>query len=749
MSKPRVIFFLLAIGMYLNASHANAQRTDRHADHWLFGDGAALFFENGNQPKISQNSLPDYGATTTYSDMDGNLRLYSNGASVWNGQYQLLENGTDLIKNKFSNYPGLIVPIPESDEKRFLLFNIEETEGNTDPSTVTYPIYYNEIDLSLAGGRGAVTKKREILLGKSSFAYAAVKHCNNKDFWLVTHRGDTNGFLVYLIDREGIHLDEVQEYKVGTPFSRSSVGLQQEIIASENGSLLAISKPVSPDGGFIETFRFNSETGEVVERITTLTDLGKITGVAISPSGDFLFVSRFVRQESVDLNSYQNFYEVVQFRTTEAPKFREQIYLQGFRGTKAEGNDANFQVEPGVFGNLKLGPDGKIYLAHVDDPYLSVIHKPDAIGTASQFQYRGVNLNGKKGKSRLPAAVGPTYPDLKSKITFTGDSLVCNPILKAELDGKWNPKLEYQWYRNQILLEGQTKQEMKVTTSGEYQVIIKDGCRFGLSLVKEINGATPPEKPAEDSTYTSCTGTPLPEFVTTGDGIRWYTDISLKGLIGTSNKLSPPISNLLPQTKTFYATRLKDGCESEAAQFTIELVDNTPLELSDSLILECFTGENKVIPTFTESKNRELEWTRDGQFFSNEMLPEITDYGLYTVKKKDERCPASASLVVKEGCVRFFIPTAFSPNGDGINDELLLFGNGRFVFDFTLIDRQGREVVHLNRQEFNDKPLVLWDGKFAGSPMPSGPYYYVFSSYTLLNDEERKSSSSAKITLLR
>ena len=54
----------------------------------------------------------------TYSDESGNLVLYSNGKSVWNASGDMIDGAADLIDAYNPNYPGLIVPIPETESSK-------------------------------------------------------------------------------------------------------------------------------------------------------------------------------------------------------------------------------------------------------------------------------------------------------------------------------------------------------------------------------------------------------------------------------------------------------------------------------------------------------------------------------------------------------------------------------------------------------------------------------------------------------
>lgn len=67
----------------------------------------------------------------------------------------------------------------------------------------------------------------------------------------------------------------------------------------------------------------------------------------------------------------------------------------------------------------------------------------------------------------------------------------------------------------------------------------------------------------------------------------------------------------------------------------------------------------------------------------------------------------------------FFIPNAFSPNGDGINDIFIIDGiYSKTEVSLTIFNSQGAKMIENN--------LTLeWDGKFKGNPAPIGLYTYI------------------------
>lgn len=70
-------------------------------------------------------------------------------------------------------------------------------------------------------------------------------------------------------------------------------------------------------------------------------------------------------------------------------------------------------------------------------------------------------------------------------------------------------------------------------------------------------------------------------------------------------------------------------------------------------------------------------------------------------------------------CPELFVPNMFSPNNDGLNDELCVMGGCIVEFHFTITDRWGATVFQ------TDDPARCWDGNLRGSPLNGGPFRYM------------------------
>jgi len=86
------------------------------------------------------------------------------------------------------------------------------------------------------------------------------------------------------------------------------------------------------------------------------------------------------------------------------------------------------------------------------------------------------------------------------------------------------------------------------------------------------------------------------------------------------------------------------------------------------------------------------------------------------------RCSHDTTLLMNViRCNRFYVPSAFTPNGDGLNDE---FGvEGQFVavdrFRLFIFNRYGEKLFS------TVNPTDKWDGSYNGEIAPTGVYTYI------------------------
>ncbi|MGQ0827308.1 MAG: gliding motility-associated C-terminal domain-containing protein [Bacteroidota bacterium] len=88
----------------------------------------------------------------------------------------------------------------------------------------------------------------------------------------------------------------------------------------------------------------------------------------------------------------------------------------------------------------------------------------------------------------------------------------------------------------------------------------------------------------------------------------------------------------------------------------------------------------------------------------------------------------------------YFLPTALSPNGDGINDEIHFHGRGIESFTLKIFDRIGEKVFETSDMERG------WNGKLLGVAMNDAVFVYTLN-ITFCNGEEVRTKGA--ITLVK
>lgn len=170
---------------------------------------------------------------------------------------------------------------------------------------------------------------------------------------------------------------------------------------------------------------------------------------------------------------------------------------------------------------------------------------------------------------------------------------------------------------------------------------------------------------------------------------------------------------------------------------------------SDSASPNSFGGSAPLQVAFSSNSNTPVAQFYDWIIIDNETPTDSSNIyhdpnlnytfnrsGLYTVilrvrhnydSSTSTICPYACgfhqdSLVVTVSESMLQIPSAFSPNGDGINDEFRVAFKSLSEFHCSIYNRWGHKVY-----EWSD-PSTGWDGKVNGKLATTGPYYYVIEA---------------------
>jgi gliding motility-associated-like protein len=123
-------------------------------------------------------------------------------------------------------------------------------------------------------------------------------------------------------------------------------------------------------------------------------------------------------------------------------------------------------------------------------------------------------------------------------------------------------------------------------------------------------------------------------------------------------------------------------------------------------------------------------------FERDAIIRDLPNYrGCYNITAVDRSGNESepSNIVCVDNCPSYYLPNAFTPNGDGINETFMAFDNPfskcpRFVLgvEIFIVNRWGVEVFNYNSLSSNENDIYIrWDGRDKkGKELPSGTYFY-------------------------
>ena len=168
----------------------------------------------------------------------------------------------------------------------------------------------------------------------------------------------------------------------------------------------------------------------------------------------------------------------------------------------------------------------------------------------------------------------------------------------------------------------------------------------------------------------------------------------------------------------------------------IEVCENEPIDFAPSF-------EYYAIPAY-----RQIDYIwNDGVAGSQRTFTETGHYYLTIHLDCGMRRTNSIYVNLKECSNEIYVPNAFSPNGDGLNDfvrpqweELY----GLVSFEFSIFDRWGNRVFWTGSPDDSG-----WDGNYRGSAAALGVYIWYVSLETMRGEERKKQVMTGDFLLVR
>ncbi|RYY38474.1 MAG: PKD domain-containing protein [Chitinophagaceae bacterium] len=247
------------------------------------------------------------------------------------------------------------------------------------------------------------------------------------------------------------------------------------------------------------------------------------------------------------------------------------------------------------------------------------------------------------------------------------------------------------------------------------------GCPGSDTVVITVHGPISITVSDDD---TICIGQSVQLLASGAASYVWHPDQYLD-----NDSIPNPIAT--PPATIRYQVVGYDGwnCFTDTADVVVAVGQYPTANLGPDLVLA--TGvQRPLVTTVTNGPIRNWLWAPASDLSCSTCpLPTATIRNdvLYTVQVTNNYgCAASDTLFIKAFCkeAQVFLPNAFSPDGDGVNDVFMVQGSGILrVKTFRIFNRWGELVFEKNEVPPND-PRFGWDGRVIGRPAIPDVYVY-------------------------
>ena len=252
---------------------------------------------------------------------------------------------------------------------------------------------------------------------------------------------------------------------------------------------------------------------------------------------------------------------------------------------------------------------------------------------------------------------------------------------------------------------------------GTYSVSVTDfsGCNSSINVVITENPAMNISNSATNATCGLMNGTAT-AIATGGNGVYTY--------VWTPGNLSGATATNLPPGSYSVTVTDGNGC-SITGTSNVGLTGTIPVDVTPPTTtidpgqgVNLFAASSLVIPgiSYTWSPTVGLSCTD----CPNPIATPTVTTTYYATLTSPDGCMGtdSSKIFVRIICGEHFIPTIFSPNGDGSNDEFRIFGECIVAMDLKIYDRWGEVVFE------STNPQDTWDGTYKGQMMNSASFIY-------------------------
>ena len=198
--------------------------------------------------------------------------------------------------------------------------------------------------------------------------------------------------------------------------------------------------------------------------------------------------------------------------------------------------------------------------------------------------------------------------------------------------------------------------------------------------------------------------------------------------------------------KGYYQFHIQDvtGCSKDTAATLGEpdtLIVTTVVTPNDCVGLDNGGGIKTTVTGGTQPYN--YQWSDRGESTTADLTGISNGHYFVRVTDAHQCLDSNRTYVGYDDCCKPFIPDAFTPNGDGVNDVFRVRWKGDVSgMEFSVFNRFGQRVFVTYTN------TGAWDGTFNGVPCDMGTYFY-YVTFFCGNKADHRVEYKGDVTLIR
>ncbi len=368
----------------------------------------------------------------------------------------------------------------------------------------------------------------------------------------------------------------------------------------------------------------------------------------------------------------------------------------------------------GIVGVYATQDPNVQYQWYLNNQLVPGAHTGDSLRTSQPGRYfavlthttLGCKANTDTVNLARSAAVVPTLK------TATGLNRICpqDSLMLTATGG-----ISYAWKKEGGTV-GSNLSQYAARSAGSYMVVATDlfGCEGTSSplLLTQL----PPVVILFDSIPGVC-GTDVPTYTLIGNPIGG----AFTGVGVTESTFSAKQAGIGTHPVT-YTVRAAPECAAVTATRTAVVAPIPTIQLTDTLTT--YKGNTLTLdPVYTGNPNQ-FQWAPptylDNPSLANPTVMDIDHDITYTIDVKNSTgCDANHTIHITV-LARVYVPDAFSPNGDGLNDVWTLPGIEAFPDAIVTVFNRWGEIIYSSDKGYTHP----FDGTLNGTSLPQGMYVY-------------------------